>query len=89
MSIFQKPEVTGKEAIAVFFHSIWAMIYHTAKWGVKNFHRFAHLLWAIGFAIVFYATANPVFAWLAVVPAIAYAFLWAVGLRKIIEDIHC
>lgn len=88
MSIFQKPEVTGKEAVAVFFHSIWAMIYHTAKWTAKNFHRFAHLLWLIGLAVVYSATFNPVFAWLAVVPAIAYAILWATGLREIIEDTH-
>lgn len=82
MGIFQKPEITGNEAVAVLFHCIWAITYDIAKWTKNSLHKSIHVIWAVGFVILFNITMLPIFAWLTVVPPVLYTIVWALWLRK-------
>jgi len=78
-----------EESVQVFFYSAYAILYYTWVWLKKNFHRFIHLVWMFGFAGVYCSTLNVVWMWIGIVPAIIYAILWTVWLRKILNASSC
>ena len=85
MSI-RRPDLEDlKESIQVFFYSMWSVLYYIGVWVKKNYHRFVHLIWAIGFAIVFYVTMNGIWMWISIVPAMVYVIFWVFWFRRIFD----
>jgi CHASE2 domain-containing sensor protein len=85
MSIKKSELDSLQESIGVLLYSIGSILYYTGVWVKKNYHRFVHLIWAIGFAIVSYVTTNGIWMWIGVIPALIYVVLWMVWLRRIFD----
>jgi hypothetical protein len=80
-----KPEIEPLESVQLFFYSIWSMIYYVATFAAKNWHKWIHLAWMLGFGIVYHVSMASLWMWIAFVPGVLYAIVWAIWLRKLLD----
>jgi len=82
----RKPDLVDlRESVQVLFYSVWSILYYIVVWFKKNVHRFIHIVWLLSFSFIYSINLNIVWMWVGTIPAIIYAILWAILLRRVFD----